>query len=84
LPPILTMDEVLDEETMPPLAEALKQLHQLTGDKINIDVYLKNFQERTTFLKTKRRAIQNNQLFNIILNDLKYYKEKELDRQERK
>ena len=81
---MLTWEDELNEMTIPPLAESLKQLNELAGDKIPVEPYLKFFEERTTFLKTKIRATENNKLFNIILNDLKYFKEKEMDRVARK
>lgn len=78
------MKDSMKEADIPNVIESLKELNGKSEDKIKIDDYVRELEERLVFLKTKARAIENNQLFNIILNDLKYYKEKETDRLKRK
>jgi len=84
LPPLLEIKESFDEDNIMPLMEVLVELKNQSGDKVKIDDYLAMLQERLIFCKTKVKAIENNQMFNMILNDLQYYKEKELERMQRK
>ena len=74
----------MNEDNIVPLKDALIELKKLSNDKVKIDDYLKLLDERLIFCKTKEKAIRNNQFFNMIINDLQYYKEKELEKMQRK
>jgi hypothetical protein len=45
--------------------------------EINIDTTIDLINKRITFINTKLKAVENSKFWNVVLNDLQYYREKE-------
>lgn len=74
---------MINDENVIPLIEALNDLNRLSEKKIFVDEFLVFLKKLLVYKQTKMKPIEENQLLHIIKNDLKYYKEKELEKMKR-
>lgn len=74
---------MINDENVIPLIEALNDLNRLSENKIFVDEFLVFLKQLLVYKQTKMKPIEENQLLHIIKNDLKYYKEKELEKMKR-
>lgn len=83
MPAIYKFENVINDENVIPLIEALNDLNRLSENKIFVDEFLVFLKQLLVYKQTKMKPIEENQLLHIIKNDLKYYKEKELEKMKR-
>ena len=58
------------------LIDALKYLKE-SYQSFQIDEYVELLKKRIIYCKTTLKAIENAKFFNVVLNDLEFYKQKE-------
>jgi hypothetical protein len=76
IPSIEKMNDEVNEEQAKELISALKAAQEKIPE-MDIEKGVEILQKRITYINTKLKAIENSKFWNVIVNDIQYYREKE-------
>lgn len=77
------MEIDFNEESCVSLIEGLEELQKQTKGKLELKELVEFAQKRLIFCRTKLKMIENSNFFNLIMNDISYYKQKSLEKNEK-